>query len=227
MRKLILAGLAALLLSVHADAQTITPPTPGNTFGPSSSTSGDIATFSGTTGKVLQDSGIAVTTVVIGPAVAVSGNLPTFSGTTGKLLQDSGIPSGAIPAANLSLSQITASVITADVAMNNTNNYFDGPSIAQGVSGTWFASGTVTVTDTAGGATFYCKLWDGTTVIASATSTNTASNNINAIALSGYLASPAANIKISCRDATSTSGLIKYDASGNAKDSTISAFRVK
>jgi hypothetical protein len=32
----------------------------------------------------------------------------------------------------------------ADVLLNNTANYFTGPSVAQGTSGTWFASGNVT-----------------------------------------------------------------------------------
>src|SRR2546426_953355 len=40
------------------------------------------------------------------------------------------------------LTPITNS-LGADVALNNTANYFDGPSVAQGTSGTWFASGTV------------------------------------------------------------------------------------
>ena len=55
------------------------------------SVSGNIASLSGTTGKVITDSGVAAASVVVGPAVAVSGNLPTFSGTTGKLVADSGI----------------------------------------------------------------------------------------------------------------------------------------
>lgn len=53
----------------------------------------------------------------------------------------------------------------ADVPLNNTANYFDGPSVAQGTSGTWFASGTVTCKDTAG-ASFFAKLWDGASVLA-------------------------------------------------------------
>jgi hypothetical protein len=55
----------------------------------------------------------------------------------------------------------------ADVPLNNTANYFDGPSTAQGASGTWFAAGTITLTDTGTTAIYACKLWDGTTVISS------------------------------------------------------------
>lgn len=117
--------------------------------------------------------------------------------------------------------------LSGDVAMNNTANYFTGPTIAQGTSGTWWASGTVTLVDTAGAAAFICKLWDGTTVIASGRITSTAANNPTALALSGFLASPAANINIACRDTASTSGAIVFNNSGNSKDSTISAHRLQ
>ena len=52
--------------------------------------SGNIASLSGTTGKVITDSGVVATSVVIGPTSVVSGNLAVFSSTTGKLLADGG-----------------------------------------------------------------------------------------------------------------------------------------
>jgi hypothetical protein len=114
----------------------------------------------------------------------------------------------------------------ADVNLNNTGSYFDGPSVAQGTVGVWLASGTVTLIDTAGSADFDVKLWDGTTVIASAqTQTGAASEKIT-VSLSGYLASPAGNLRISVKDKSSTSGLIKFNLSGNSKDSTISVIRI-
>jgi len=124
-----------------------------------------------------------------------------------------------------SLTSITAS-LGADVSLNNTGSYFDGPSVAQGTSGTWFASGTVTLIDTAGGASFNVKLWDGTTVIASAGPTTSAINQRITVSLSGSLSSPAANIRISVNDSTSTSGAIKFNSSGNSKDSTLTAVRI-
>jgi hypothetical protein len=114
----------------------------------------------------------------------------------------------------------------ADVAMNNTSNFFDGPSTAQGTSGTWLATGAVIVTDTSSSAGIQCKLWDGTTTIAGGgvnTQGATANNNI---ALSGLLASPAANIRISCKDPTSTSGVIKFNVTGTSKDSTLTVVRI-
>ena len=122
---------------------------------------------------------------------------------------------------------LTAS-ISGNVALNNTANYFDGPSVAQGTVGTWFVSGTVTVQDaTAGQNLIDAKLWDGTTVIASARVVVVGSNTNQApIALSGFIVAPAGNLRISVRDETTTSGLILANASANSKDSTITAIRI-
>lgn len=143
----------------------------------------------------------------------------TVSATVGGML------TGSLPNPTLSLSPITNS-LSGDVSLNNTSNYFDGPSVAQGSTGTWFVSGAVTVKDTAGGATFVAKLWDGTTVIASATIVSTAANNEVIVALSGYLATPAGNLRISVKDISATTGKIIFSDSANSKDSTITAFRI-
>lgn len=119
---------------------------------------------------------------------------------------------------------ITAS-LGADVALNNTANYFDGPSVAQGTSGTWFVSGTVVAQGTSA-ANYYVKLWDGTTVIASAAVYFGAGGLPAPISVSGYISSPAGNLKISVRDINNTNGFIKYNVSGNSKDSTITAIRI-
>ena len=123
------------------------------------------------------------------------------------------------------LSDFTNS-IASNVNMNNTANYFDGPSVAQGTVGIWFASGTVTLTDTTVAA-FFCKLWDGTTVIASSVSEISSGSLSTSAALSGVLASPAANIKISCRDTSSAGGVMLANGSGAGKDSTVSAVRIQ
>lgn len=127
--------------------------------------------------------------------------------------------------AALTGSKITAS-LGADVALSNTGLYFDGPSIAQGSTGIWSVSGTVTLTDTAGAAHFDCKLWDGTTVIASTRQIAPSVNQFVHVTLSGYLAIPAGNLRISCKDITSTSGKIIFNQTGLSKDSTISAYRI-
>ena len=135
---------------------------------------------------------------------------------------------GAMPVLDLlnpANGQFITNSLGADVALNNTSNYFDGPSVAQGTSGTWFASGTVTVLD-ASLAAFEVKLWDGTTVIASALISQAAGLN-GAVSLSGFITSPAGNIRISVKDQTTTAGNIKFNASGNSKDSTITAIRIR
>lgn len=121
--------------------------------------------------------------------------------------------------------QITAS-LGADVNLNNTANYFAGPSVAQGSSGTWFATGTVTVMATTAGSGIYAKLWDGTTVIDSGAAVIPTTSGYITITLSGYLATPAGNLRIDVKDISSTDGKILFNQSGNSKDSTISAFKV-
>jgi hypothetical protein len=128
--------------------------------------------------------------------------------------------------AAVSLSVLNNS-LGSNVSLNNTSNYFDGPSVAQGTTGTWWASGNVNVTDSAGVASIYCKLWDGTTVIDSAGLNTVATNYPAIVSLSGYIASPAGNIRISCRDSSSTSGVIQFNTTGNSKDATISAHRIQ
>lgn len=130
--------------------------------------------------------------------------------------------SGGFPAA----APVTNS-LGADVALANTTIYFDGPSVAQGTSGTWLATGTVTIISGASGGDVYAvKLWDGTTVIASLSSTINSANQAAAVSLSGVLPAPAGNIRISAKPTTHTDGFISHNNSGNSKDSTITAYRI-
>jgi translation initiation factor IF-1 len=136
---------------------------------------------------------------------------------------------GVLPRANggFTPSQITAS-LGADVNTTATGTYFDGPSIAQGSSGTWLVSGSVTIINTVGGDNVNVKLWDGTNVIASAavalvSVSGTYRANVH---LSGIAVSPAGNLRISVSPASRTDGAIAFNQSGNSKDSTISAIRI-
>jgi hypothetical protein len=115
--------------------------------------------------------------------------------------------------------------LSADVALNNTANFFTGPSTAQGTSGKWFASGSVTLTDPVS-ATFVCKLWDGTTVISSGASTMAAVGQVTQISLSGVINNPVANIRISCRDLSSSNGTILANAGGVAGSATLTSMRI-
>lgn len=126
---------------------------------------------------------------------------------------------------------VTLSSITNSLGGNvvlNAASFFDGPTVAQGTTGTWLATGTVSLSDTAtANAAFGCQLWDGTTVIASGAMQVPVAGNLSSLSLSGVLSSPAANIKISCRDFTSTNGLINSAAGGIAKASTLTVVRLQ
>lgn len=127
----------------------------------------------------------------------------------------------------LSMAPITNS-LGANVNMTSTGTYFTGPSIAQGTAGTWWVSGTVTVSNNTGGDVLDVKLWDGSTVIASARATMTSVGvaYYESIALSGYITEPAGNLRVSVSPVTRTDGFIAFNVSGNGKDSTISAIRI-
>jgi len=119
---------------------------------------------------------------------------------------------------------ITAS-LGADVSMTSSATYFDGPSVAQGTSGTWFVAGSVTVLDT-NAANYKFKLYDGTTVIDSGRLIGVAANAVTTVAFSGYIVSPAGNLRIAALSDGNTTGKIVFNNSGNSKDSTITAIRI-
>lgn len=116
-------------------------------------------------------------------------------------------------------------VLGGDVNLNNAGLYFDGPSVAQGSTGTWFASGTVTVEDTAGAALIQVKLWDGTNVVATTSQQVNAANVPFSISLSGLLPNPPGNIRLSV-NSSSTTSKIKFSFTGFNHDSTITAVQI-
>jgi len=116
--------------------------------------------------------------------------------------------------------------LAADVAASTSTAYFTGPTVAQGTAGTWFASGTVSVFDGTNASNFRCKLWDGTTVIDSGIAARDGTSGNGSVALSGYIVSPAGNIRISVQDSNFTSGVIKFNLTGESKDSTLTAIRI-
>lgn len=157
--------------------------------------------------------------------VAASGTGTVLSVTCGPGLSGGTFTTSGTCAINLSQA---SNILGADVTLSTQNVYQDGPSMAQGGTGTWWVSGQVTVSDTSGAAGFICKLWDLSTVIASGAVT-TGGTAFNAtMSLSGILTSPAANIRISCADAKATpAGAMKFNASGNSKDSSIYGMRIQ
>lgn len=172
---------------------------------------------------------------------AASTGLVTASGltqTTGKLLGRSTALTGAIeaitPGATLSLaagSLVTSfaplvNQLAGDVALNNTANYFAGPVVAQGTTGTFLAIGTVTITDTAA-ARIDAKLWDGTFVWATSQGTIAGANQFVSLTLVAIAVNPTGNLRIDVRDASNTSGTLDCNDGINGNvNSTLTVIRI-
>ena len=215
-----------------ANALTLVTTTTTNVTMPASGT-GVLSTLAGAeafTNKTYNGNtwtaGTGTLTIAAGKTATISNTL-TLTATDGSMLAigTGGTLGTAAYTTSLQGTQIT-NALGGNVSLSNTSNYFDGPVVAQGATGTWFVSGTATLTSS-GQDIFFCKLWDGTTVIASSATAMVNVNDATTIALSGYLATPAGNLRISCRDTTSTSGSIVYNSTSLSKDSVISAFRVQ
>jgi len=84
----------------------------GNVVGPTSAVAGDILTFNGTSGRLIEDSGILAANIVQGPSAANSGDLALFNGTTGKLIKDSSIASTAMPLVVATVAALEAATST-------------------------------------------------------------------------------------------------------------------
>lgn len=209
--------------------------------------SGTLATIAGSEALINKTyngntwtSGTGTLTIGNGKTLTSSNTL-TFAGTDGSTLNvgtGGTLGSAAFTATSAyvpSGTQVSAA-LSGDQAMNNTSNYFTGPTVTTGSSGMWFVTGTVTLVDTGTApAIMFCKLWDGTTLAAGpGSAVNTVASGANdpvTITLSGILTSPAAAPRISCRDTSATTGKILFNASGNATtgtgDSGIVAFRLQ
>jgi hypothetical protein len=112
-----------------------------------------------------------------------------------------------------------------------TTTFVDGPSVAQGTSGTWFASGGVMIYDGTAGDSYRIKLWDGNSIIDSKLVALTAIGSLGSgyrakCSLSGIISNPAGNIRISVAATGPTTGAIESNESGQGKDSTLTAIRI-
>jgi len=164
------------------------------------------------TGNSFKINGTAITAVTgSGSVVLATSPTTTVAGQTCTLGSTCG------------LSSINNSLV-APVNLTNTG-YTDGPSVAQGGTGTWFASGNVTVTGTSNDY-ITCRLWDGTTLIDSQGLNIVGSSLSLGMHLSGILASPAGNLRISCENTTAARGTMAPTNGIDAKASTLTAFRI-
>lgn len=153
-----------------------------------------------------------------------AGNISATGNVTGANMN----VTGALRGTSAMMSPVNNS-LAANVNLNNSSVFFDGPSVAQGNNGTWFVSGKVTVFDSSTSSDFYAKLWDGTTVIDAGESQVIAVNDQITIALSGFISSPAGNLKISVQNPSGVTGKISANFLGHNninRASTITAFRI-
>lgn len=138
----------------------------------------------------------------------------TVTDSQGRLWQCvvSGFPGEWVAVVDIAGSGVATS-LTGDVALNNTGLFFDGPSVIVG-SGSYFASGHLTLY--AGGApsVFLAKLWDGTTVIAATRITCPLSDELYTFSLSGFFTDPAGGIRISVKCTSDVDSLIRCDIIG-------------
>lgn len=149
--------------------------------------------------------------------------------SSGTLTNCTGLPTtgltGSVMASQLSLGQLTAA-LGGDVTMTTVGTFYDGPSVAQGSTGTWYASGVVTVKSATTNDQVVAKLWDGTTLI-SAGYVQPQNSGTASIHVSGMITSPAGNLRISCANfTTGTTSKITNNNGGTSNGSVITAFRI-
>lgn len=167
-------------------------------------------------GSVIVSQGVGASATGVAPGAA--GNVLTSQG---------GVWVSVAPAAGGTLPSFSNS-IGANIAISN-GAFTTGPTVAQGVVGTFLAMGTVTIkVPQTGLSTFLSiKLWDGVTVMASTgieyPVTLTGQNAIS-VSLSGVITNPAGNIRISAFDNIGGGGsgaAFLNSISSQGKDSTL------
>lgn len=121
--------------------------------GPSSSANNAIALFDGTTGKLIKDSGVAITSVgdVSGPGASVNGRVATFNGTTGKVIQDGGILLSAL--APLSSPALTGNPTAPTQAVTDNDTSIATTAFVQSLVGDAWTSSTFAPTASSGAFT--------------------------------------------------------------------------
>lgn len=136
---------------------------------------------------------------------------------------------GILPRANggFTPAQQTA-VLEADVTMNSTSSYFDGPELTLG-TGLWYVWGYNTVFCAPGALNVSSKLWDGATIIGSAfalTATDGSVGHGTVVTLAGFINNPTGPVKLSCKPGGRTDAKLVYNQSGNEMDCALHAIRI-
>jgi len=197
---------------------------------PSAVRVGDIVYWSGTGWVSLPGNNSGTQALTESPTGVPSWATYT-NGTVTSIVAGTGLSGGTITTSGtvaLNVQALTTS-LPGDVTITNNTSYFDGPSVSQGTTGTWFASGFVTLVDSVAASNVFCKLWDGTTVIANGRGTIVSTSQPVTLTLSGIITSPAGNIKISCKDITAANGTntVFSDTDSNTHSLTLMVSRIE
>jgi hypothetical protein len=159
-------------------------------------------------------------TLILGSnIVPAPGDVMSFRGETGGVVR--------MATQLVSGPRYLSNALGANVTLNNTANFFDGPTVSNPLGGMWLVSATITIATLNTSSNFIIKLWDGFNVFASTTlNAFTAATISFPITLSGVCTNARGNIRISVRDTVNTTSIIEANLTGFGNDSVISAVRI-
>ena len=117
------------------------------------------------------------------------------------------------------------SFVTASSTVNITggSTFTNAVTVTQGTSGTWLATGQLTLGQASTNLSVFFRLWDGTTVMASGSEELFAGDE-SVISIAGVISNPAGNIKLDFFGNANTTAT--FNNSGLSKDCTLTAVRI-
>lgn len=126
----------------------------------------------------------------------------------------------------IGLTDLTNS-LGSDVAMSIANTWYDGPSVAQGVTGTFLVMATITYSSGSQPDQYQLRLTDGTTVFGATPVINSVTtSNPFSLSTSGIITNPVGNIKAQGLNTLNGNASMVHNASGQGKDCTINVVRI-
>jgi len=147
------------------------------------------------------------------------------AGSEVKVIVTSTTPTFALIGSRPSLGSFT-SALGANVTLNNTAAWFDGPSITQGTTGVFLVVAHATLTNPSTNCNPSARLYDGTTVWASGRSSTWTAGGLTCISISALVTNPAGNLRLQGNDPQFTNTIMSFNASGQSKDTMINAVRI-
>ena len=119
-----------------------------------------------------------------------------------------------------------SAALGANVALNNTATWFDGPSIAQGTTGVFLVIGHLTFINSANNINPSIRIYDGTSVWASGRGSTWTAGAASIATISAIVTNPAGNLRLQGNDPQFTTSTMLANFSGQAKDCMINAARI-